>query len=58
MTESKETENTRKRSIKLFIDVILLDRAPYNVSLRSPVIYLKTQKYKLEMHRIVKKGKM
>ena len=30
----KDTENKRKRTIKLFIDVILLDRAPYNVSLR------------------------
>ena len=27
MTETEETE--RKRSIKLFIDVILLNRAPY-----------------------------
>ena len=35
MIETKrDTENTRKRPIKLFIDVILLDRAPYNVSLR------------------------
>ena len=41
MTETKETD--RKRSIKLFIDVILLDRAAYNVNLRRPVIYLKTQ---------------
>ena len=38
MTETKETENTTKRSFKLFIDVILLDRVPYNVSLRSPLI--------------------
>ena len=30
----KGTENKRKRTIKLFIDVILLDREPYNVSLR------------------------
>ena len=41
MTETKETE--RKRSIKGFLDVILSDRAAYNVSLRSPVIYLKTK---------------
>ena len=30
----KDTENKRKRTIKLFIDVILLERAPCNVSLR------------------------
>ena len=43
MNKTKETESTTRRTIKLFIDVILLDRTPYNVSLRSPVIYLETQ---------------
>ena len=34
----KDTENTRKRTIKLFIGVFLLDRAPYTISLRMQKI--------------------